>query len=198
MKRAFDIIVSTFLLVALCGLLVFLAVLIKINLGSPIIYRQIRPGKNGVPFLMYKFRSMTDSVDSQGIPLSDNLRITRFGRLIRSTSLDELPELWNVLIGDMSIVGPRPLLMEYLKLYTKEQMGRHSVKPGITGWAQVNGRNSLSWNKKFDLDLWYVKNHSLMLDLKIIIKTIGIVLKRESIDSSQDLTMPKFTGENQE
>jgi lipopolysaccharide/colanic/teichoic acid biosynthesis glycosyltransferase len=163
-------------------------------MGKPVLFRQTRPGLHGVPFLMIKFRTMRDAVDASGVPLPDAARLTRLGRFLRSSSLDELPELWNVLKGEMSLVGPRPLLMEYLPLYSAEQARRHEVRPGVTGWAQVNGRNALSWEDKFALDLWYVENRSLWLDLKIVWMTIRKVIKRDGISAEGEATMPKFTG----
>ena len=194
MKRLFD--VSFILLNLPLLLLVFLMVawLVRSKLGSPVLFRQIRPGKGGKPFEMIKFRTMQDSVDEQGNLLPDAERMTPFGHFLRSTSLDELPELWNVLKGDMSLVGPRPLLMEYLLLYSAEQYRRHDVRPGVTGWAQVNGRNAISWDDKFKLDTWYVDNRSFWLDLKIIFLTIKRVLVRDGISAEGEATMHKFTG----
>ncbi len=194
MKRLFDVVVALCALALLSPLLVVLSLLIRRRLGSPILFRQVRPGKDGKPFEMLKFRSMTDARDTDGALLPDADRLTPFGHFLRSTSLDELPELWNVLKGDMSLVGPRPLLMEYLPLYSPEQARRHEVRPGVTGWAQVNGRNALSWEEKFALDIWYVDNRSLRLDLKIIVATIGKVLKRSGISADGEATMPRFDG----
>jgi lipopolysaccharide/colanic/teichoic acid biosynthesis glycosyltransferase len=194
MKRLFDVVVALCALALLSPLLVVLSLLIRRRLGSPILFRQVRPGKDGKPFEMLKFRSMTDARDTDGTLLPDADRLTPFGQFLRSTSLDELPELWNVLKGDMSLVGPRPLLMEYLPLYSPEQARRHEVRPGVTGWAQVNGRNALSWEEKFALDIWYVDNRSLRLDLKIIVATIGKVLKRSGISADGEATMPRFDG----
>lgn len=194
MKRTFDILMAFTLLILLMGPLLVLAIMIRCKLGSPILFSQNRPGLNGVPFKLFKFRTMTDAVDAQGHLLSDENRLTPFGRLLRRTSLDELPELWNVLKGDMSLVGPRPLLMEYLPLYTQEQSRRHEVRPGITGWAQVNGRNLLSWDERFELDVWYVDHHSILLDIKILFITIKKVFKREGISAKGEATMPKFKG----
>ena len=194
MKRVFDIICSSLAICILVPFLIAVAVLVRINFGSPILFAQLRPGRRGRPFWMIKFRSMTNSVGSDGALLSDADRLTAFGRFLRASSLDELPELWNVLKGDMSLVGPRPLLMEYLPLYTLEQARRHEVRPGITGWAQVNGRNALSWEEKFKLDVWYVDNRSLWLDIKILWLTVKKVLVREGISAAGDATMPKFTG----
>jgi lipopolysaccharide/colanic/teichoic acid biosynthesis glycosyltransferase len=194
MKRLFDVVVALCALALLSPLLVVLSLLIRRRLGSPILFRQVRPGKDGKPFEMLKFRSMTDARDTDGVLLPDADRLTPFGQFLRSTSLDELPELWNVLKGDMSLVGPRPLLMEYLPLYSPEQARRHEVRPGVTGWAQVNGRNALSWEEKFALDIWYVDNRSLRLDLKIIVATIGKVVKRSGISADGEATMPRFEG----
>lgn len=176
--------------------LALLALMVRWKLGSPVFFRQVRPGLHGRPFRMLKFRTMTDQRDSHGQLLPDAQRLTSFGRFLRSTSLDELPELWNVLRGNMSLVGPRPLLMEYLPLYTPEQARRHEVRPGITGWAQVNGRNALSWNERFRLDVWYVDNQSLMLDLRILWRTFHKVLARDGINQAGEATMSKFTGKN--
>lgn len=194
MKRLFDVAVSASLLVVLSPLLILLALLVRAKLGSPVLFRQTRPGKDAEPFRMLKFRTMTDTHGPDGALLSDKERLTPFGRLLRSTSLDELPELWNVLKGDMSLVGPRPLLMEYLPLYSPKQARRHEVRPGITGWAQVNGRNALSWEKKFAYDVWYVDNNSICLDLKIIVRTIVKVTKRSGISAEGEATMPRFRG----
>jgi sugar transferase EpsL len=194
MKRAFDILISSILLFLLLFPLLVLVVMIRIKLGSPILFSQVRPGLNGVPFTLLKFRTMTDAVNASGILLTDEDRLTPFGQLLRRTSLDELPELWNVLKGDMSLVGPRPLLIEYLPLYTQEQNRRHEVRPGITGWAQVNGRNLLNWDERFKLDVWYVDQHSFLLDIKILILTIQKVIKREGISANGEATMSKFKG----
>lgn len=164
------------------------------QMGSPVLFRQCRPGRFGRPFYMIKFRTMRDATDAAGRPLPDGERLTAFGRFLRSSSLDELPELWNVLKGDMSLVGPRPLLMEYLPLYSAEQARRHEVRPGVTGWAQVNGRNALTWEEKFRLDVWYVDNRSLWLDLRIIAMTVKKVIRRDGISAAGEATMPKFTG----
>jgi lipopolysaccharide/colanic/teichoic acid biosynthesis glycosyltransferase len=193
-KRLFDITSASLGLLILSPVLLCLIFLIRRSLGSPVLFSQKRPGLNGNIFTMYKFRTMTDARDSTGQLLSDSERLTAFGRWLRASSLDELPELWNVLCGDMSLVGPRPLLTEYLELYDSQQAQRHNVKPGITGWAQVNGRNAISWQEKFKLDLWYVDNWSLSLDLKIIWKTILKVIQREGISADGEATMPKFTG----
>ena len=178
----------------LAPLLVVLAILVRIKLGGPILFCQVRPGKDGDPFKMIKFRTMLNTIDQNGALLNDADRLTEFGRFLRKTSLDELPELWNVLKGDMSLVGPRPLLMEYLPLYSQEQLRRHEVRPGITGWAQINGRNAISWEQKFALDVWYVDNRTFWLDLKIVWRTIIKVFLREGISASGEVTMPKFTG----
>mgnify|MGYP003799965917 FL=1 len=179
---------------ALVPLMLCLALAVRFRLGSPVLFRQERPGLHGRPFMLVKFRTMTGAADTDGRPLPDADRLTRFGRFLRSTSLDELPELWNVLKGDMSLVGPRPLLMEYLPLYSPRQSRRHEVKPGLTGWAQVNGRNALTWEDRLEMDVWYVENRSWLLDLKIIWKTIGIVLHREGISQQGSATMEKFQG----
>lgn len=170
------------------------AVMIRRKMGKPVLFSQIRPGLQKRPFKMIKFRTMRDAIDANGDPLPDSERLTRLGQFMRSSSLDELPELWNVLKGEMSLVGPRPLLMEYLPLYSPEQARRHEVRPGITGWAQVNGRNAISWDEKFELDIWYVDNRTIWLDLKIIWLTIRKVLKRDGISAAGEATMPKFEG----
>lgn len=193
-KRLIDIIASLTGLILLSPVLLIVAYLIRKNLGSPVLFRQIRPGKDGKPFEMVKFRSMRDAIDKDGNPLPDNERLTPFGKALRSTSLDELPELWNVLKGEMSLVGPRPLLMEYLPHYDKEQYRRHEVRPGVTGWAQVNGRNALSWEEKFKLDVWYVDHRSVWLDVKILFLTIKKVFIKEGIAAEGEATMNKFTG----
>lgn len=193
-KSVFDYVVTIAGLTILFPLLGVLTVLVRFKLGAPVFFRQLRPGKHGKPFNMYKFRTMTDQRDSEGNLLPDNARLTGFGRFLRSTSLDELPELINVLKGEMSLVGPRPLLMEYLPLYSLEQARRHSVLPGITGWAQVNGRNAISWEEKFKLDIWYVDHRSFRLDLKILWLTIRKVFIREGISQAGEATMKKFTG----
>lgn len=176
-------------------LLLMLLVLVKFN--SPILFKQSRPGLKGKIFNIYKFRSMTSERDKEGILLSDELRLTKFGKLLRSTSLDELPSLWNVLKGDLSLVGPRPFIAEYLPLYSTKQARRHEVKPGITGWAQVNGRNAISWDEKFDLDVWYVDNQSTLLDIKILYMTIIKVITRSGISQDRQATMEKFKGNNE-
>lgn len=193
-KRIFDALASGAALIVLSPLLLAVAGLVRLFLGSPVLFRQERPGLHGRPFMLVKFRTMTDAADAGGRPLPDEDRLTRFGRFLRSTSLDELPELWNVLKGEMSLVGPRPLLMEYLPLYSARQARRHEVKPGLTGWAQVNGRNTLTWEDRLEMDVWYVENRSWLLDLKIIWKTIGIVLHREGISRQGSATMEKFQG----
>ncbi len=193
-KRLFDIVLAALGLVLLSPLIAVLAWRVRRNLGAPVLFRQTRPGLDGKPFEMIKFRTMRDAVDARGEPLPDAERITPFGAFLRASSLDELPELWNVLRGDMSLVGPRPLLMEYLPLYDSRQFRRHEVRPGITGWAQVNGRNALSWEEKFTLDIWYVDNHSFWLDLKILLLTLKKVIAREGISAAGEVTMPKFTG----
>ncbi|HDR7894660.1 MULTISPECIES: sugar transferase [Bacillus] len=194
MKRLFDIVISITLLLLLCMVMIIVAILIRIKLGSPILFKQRRPGLYGRPFYVYKFRTMLDARDREGNLLSDEMRLTSFGKILRKLSLDELPQLINVLKGDISLVGPRPLLMEYLPLYTKEQARRHEVQPGITGWAQVNGRNAISWEEKFELDVWYVDNYSFLLDLKILFLTVLKVFKSEGISQQGHATMPKFEG----
>lgn len=194
LKRFFDIIASTIGLLLLAPVIAWVAFQIRRKLGSPALFRQVRPGKDGKPFEMIKFRTMRDAIDKDGNPLPDSERMTPFGAFLRSSSLDELPELWNVLKGDMSLVGPRPLLMEYLPLYSKEQYRRHEVRPGVTGWAQVNGRNAISWEQKFKLDVWYVDNQSLWLDIKILFLTVKKVLGRDGISAAGEATMNKFTG----
>ncbi len=194
MKRLFDFTAALLGLLVLALPLLLFSILVRRNLGSPVFFRQTRPGLHGQPFQLIKFRTMRDATDAQGNSLPDAERITPFGSFLRSTSLDELPELWNVLKGDMSLVGPRPLLMEYLPLYSTEQARRHEVRPGITGWAQVNGRNALSWEDKFKLDVWYVDNRSLWLDIKILWLTVKKVLLREGISAQGEATMPRFTG----
>ena len=193
-KRIFDILLAACALVVLAVPLLYLAYLIRRKLGSPVLFKQVRPGLNGVAFTMHKFRSMTDERDASGELLPDARRLTPFGAKLRSTSLDELPGLWSVLKGDMSLVGPRPLLMEYLPLYDAEQARRHDVRPGITGWAQVNGRNAISWEDKFRLDVWYVENQSLWLDIKILWMTVRKVIVRDGISADGEATMTKFTG----
>lgn len=194
MKRLFDLVSASLALLLLFPVLLLVAWLVHRRLGSPVLFRQVRPGLHGKPFEMVKFRTMRDAVDTEGNALPDAERLTPFGRFLRSTSLDELPELWNVIKGDMSLVGPRPLLMEYLPLYSAEQARRHEVRPGITGWAQVNGRNAVSWPEKFALDIWYVDNRSLLLDIRILILTIKKVFVREGISAEGQATASRFTG----
>ena len=194
LKRAFDIAASTSALVVLSPVLAITAYKVKKELGSPVLFRQTRPGLHGRPFEMIKFRTMKDATDKEGNALPDSERLTEFGKKLRASSLDELPELWNVLKGDMSLVGPRPLLMEYLPLYNAEQAKRHNVRPGVTGYAQVNGRNSLSWEDKFKLDTWYVEHQSLWLDMKILLKTVKKVIIKDGISAEGEATMTKFTG----
>lgn len=194
LKRLLDIIIASIALILLSPLYFYVAHRVKKNLGSPVLFRQVRPGLHGKPFEMIKFRSMKDAVDAQGNPLPDSERLTPFGKMLRSSSLDEMPELWNVIKGDMSIVGPRPLLMEYLPLYNQEQAKRHLVRPGMTGHAQVNGRNAISWEEKFKLDTWYVENQSVWLDFKIMLKTVKKVLAKDDINEAGEATMSKFTG----
>ena len=194
MGRVFDIVVSLFVLVLLSPLILLITVAIWMFLGSPVLFRQGRPGRYSHSFEMIKFRTMRDAVDEQGASLPDVDRLTRLGNFLRGTSLDELPELWNVLKGDMSLVGPRPLLMEYLPLYSLEQARRHEVRPGVTGWAQVNGRNAISWEKKFELDVWYIDNRSFWLDVKILWLTVIKVFCREGVSQDGHATMEKFRG----
>jgi len=194
MKRLIDLIISLTLLLFLLPVIILVAILIRFKLGTPVIFKQKRPGKDGVPFYIYKFRTMTEEKGNDGELLPDHIRLTAFGRFLRKYSLDELIQLTNVVRGELSLVGPRPLLMEYLPLYSKEQLKRHDVKPGITGWAQVNGRNLLSWEERFKLDVWYVENQSLLLDLKILYLTILKVIKSEGVQSINYVTMPDFTG----
>src|SRR5690606_27170827 len=194
MKRAFDIVVSAGLLILLSPIMAVLALLVWWHFGSPVLFQQVRPGKDARPFKMIKFRTMLDKRDAAGKLLPDHERLTPFGRFLRSTSLDELPELWNVLKGDMSLVGPRPLLMADLPPYSKEQARRHEVRPGLTGWAQVNGRNDLDWPSRFKLDVWYVDNRSFWLDLKILARTIIKVLGRHGINAKGEATMRPFRG----
>ena len=195
-KRVIDFILALIGLILASPILLIVAILVKTKLGSPILFRQARVGLNGEVFEMVKFRTMKDATDANGQPLPDDERLTKFGQLLRKTSLDELPELWNVLKGDMSLVGPRPLLVEYLPLYSEEQMKRHHVRPGITGYAQVNGRNNISWTKKFELDVYYVENFSLWLDVKILFQTVAKVLGQADINQEGNVTMEKFNGMN--
>jgi len=197
LKRIIDIIASFAGLLLMCPVLLIIAVMVRFKLGSPILFKQQRPGLNGEPFYMYKFRTMTDQRDEQGKLLPDQQRLPKFGQLLRSTSLDELPELLCVLNGDMSLVGPRPLMMKYLPRYTPEQARRHEVKPGITGWAQINGRNAVSWEDKFKLDVWYVDNWNIWLDIKILFKTVMLVFQREGITQEGHVTMTEFMGTEQ-
>ncbi|MEM3407787.1 MAG: sugar transferase [Nitrososphaerota archaeon] len=193
-KRLIDILGSLIGLMVTSPIMIVISVIIYLTMGRPIFYRQVRPGLNGKPFIIYKFRTMLDLKDKNGNLLPDEYRLTSIGKFLRGLTLDELPEFWNVLKGDMSLVGPRPLLMEYLDRYTPEQARRHEVKPGMTGWAQINGRNAISWEEKFRLDVWYVDNWSILLDLKIILLTILKVLKREGISAEGHATMPEFKG----
>jgi lipopolysaccharide/colanic/teichoic acid biosynthesis glycosyltransferase len=198
MKRLFDLIISLCALLLFSPIIVLVSWKIRKNLGSPVLFRQTRPGLNGRPFEMVKFRSMKDAIDAQGNPLPDSERMTPFGDRLRNSSLDELPELWNVFKGEMSLVGPRPLLMQYLPLYSKEQARRHEVRPGVTGWAQINGRNAISWEEKFKLDVWYVDNRSFWLDLKIILLTVKKVFVKEGISAVGHVTIAPFTGQEQQ
>jgi len=193
-KRLLDLIGSFFGLILLSPLLILLAIVIYFKLGRPVFYKQERPGLYGHPFILYKFRSMTQEVDKEGQPLSDEERLMPFGKFLRRWSLDEFPELWNVFRGDMSLVGPRPLLMEYLPRYSADQRRRHDVKPGLTGWAQINGRNAVTWDDRFRLDLWYVDHRSFWMDIKILVRTLFHFLKREGITEGGHATMPKFLG----
>lgn len=193
-KRAFDIVMAATALAIAWPLLLWIHWRVQLDLGAPVLFRQVRPGLNAVPFTLVKFRTMTGTHDTGGARLSDSERLTPFGRWLRSTSLDELPELWNVLRGDMSLVGPRPLLMQYLERYTSDQARRHDVRPGITGWAQVRGRNAISWEEKLALDVWYVDNRSFWLDLRILMETIVKVIRREGISAAGEATMPEFRG----
>lgn len=193
-KRVFDLLLVVIAGILFAPLVLVITLLVYLKIGSPVMFKQLRPGLHAKPFHIYKFRTMSNKKDEQGILLPDALRLSNFGRVVRSTSLDELPSLWNVLNGEMSLVGPRPLLIEYVPLYSKEQARRHNVKPGITGWAQVNGRNAISWEEKFKLDVWYVDNQSFWLDIKIIMLTIKKVLKRDDVNAAGEATMSKFTG----
>lgn len=194
MKRLIDILGATAALIVLSPVILATTIVVRLRMGSPVLFAQLRPGRNGVPFRMLKFRTMLDALDGEGRPLPDSERLTELGRFLRSTSIDELPGLWSVLNGDMSLVGPRPLLMSYLPLYSSEQARRHDVRPGITGWAQVNGRNALSWEDKFALDVWYVDNRSLALDIRILLLTIRKVLVRDGISADGEATMTLFEG----
>lgn len=194
LKRVFDISISLFILTLTFPLLLIAVIAIRTTMGSPVFFRQTRPGKNKSPFLIVKLRTMDDRVDGANIPIPDAQRLTSLGKFLRATSVDELPELWNVLRGEMSLVGPRPLLLEYLPLYNERQNLRHTVRPGITGWAQINGRNAISWEEKLELDAWYTENQSQWLDLKIIWQTIWKVILRENINEPGNATQSKFTG----
>lgn len=194
LKRTLDVVAAGGGLVLLSPFLLLIALLVRINLGSPILFRQQRPGRHGGPFELIKFRSMTNERGPSGELLPEAERLTRFGRLLRSTSLDELPELWNVLKGEMSLVGPRPLLLEYLPLYTSRQVRRHEVRPGITGWAQVNGRNAVDWDELLEMDVWYVENRSLTLDFRILLRTLGTVVRREGVTEEGQVTRSRFKG----
>ena len=194
MKRIFDLTAASIALVVLSPLLAVLGILVALGLGRPILFRQIRPGLNGTPFTLIKFRTMLDATDAEGRLLPDADRLTALGRFLRTSSLDELPELWNILKGDMSFVGPRPLLMDYLPLYSPEQARRHDVRPGLTGYAQTRGRNALTWPEKFALDIWYVENRTFLLDMRIILDTAVKVLKRDGISADGEATMPRFNG----
>lgn len=192
MKRLMDLVIAVPLALLLAPVMAVVAIAVWFDVGFPVLFRQVRPGLHGAPFTLVKFRTMRGAATGEPPTSGDHQRLTRFGRWLRATSLDELPELWNVLTGDMSLVGPRPLLMKYLPLYTPEQMRRHDVPPGLTGWAQVNGRNALTWDDKFKLDIWYVEHRSVLLDLKILLRTAASVLKREGISSADSATMPEF------
>lgn len=194
LKRFMDITISVVAIIILLPIYAIVAYKVKKKLGSPVLFRQVRPGLHGQPFEMIKFRTMKDAIDKDGNPLPDSERLTDFGKKLRATSLDELPELWNVLKGDMSLVGPRPLLMEYLPLYNVEQAKRHNVRPGITGYAQVNGRNTIGWEEKFKLDTWYVEHQSFWLDVKILLQTVKKVIIKDGISAEGEATMSKFTG----
>ncbi|AZV50007.1 sugar transferase [Bacillus sp. FSL K6-1012] len=194
LKRLFDLTAAILLLCCTGVIILFTIAVVRLKIGSPVFFKQVRPGLHGKPFTLYKFRTMTDERDSEGNLLPDAVRLTKTGRLIRKLSIDELPQLLNVLKGDLSLVGPRPLLMDYLPLYTKQQARRHEVKPGITGWAQVNGRNAISWEKKFELDVWYVDNRSFLIDLKILCLTVRKVLVSEGIQQTNHVTAERFTG----
>jgi len=196
-KRVLDVTLSLAALILLCPVLLVVGMAVWATLGSPVLFRQIRPGLGGEPFVMHKFRTMRDDHDEHGVLLPDEVRLGRFGRFLRMTSLDELPELWNVLVGDMSLVGPRPLLMKYLPLYTEEQRRRHEVRPGITGWAQVNGRNDVSWERRFELDTWYVDHRSLWLDFRILWMTMVRVLRAEGVSRAGHVSTEPFTGDRQ-
>ncbi|MDC0702996.1 sugar transferase [Priestia sp. AB] len=194
MKRVMDLVTSLALLTLFSPVMLFTAILVRLKMGAPVLFKQQRPGKDGKPFYLYKFRTMANLEDKQGNLLSDQVRLTGTGKFLRKYSLDELPQLINVVKGDMSLVGPRPLLMEYLSLYTEEQMLRHNVRPGITGWAQVNGRNAIAWEEKFKLDTWYVRNQSMFLDFKILLFTVFKVVKKEGVTQQGHITIEKFKG----
>ncbi len=194
MKRVFDLVVTFIGLLLLVPVIILVATLVRLKIGSPIFFKQVRPGLNGNLFNMYKLRSMTNECDKNGVLKPDSVRLTKFGKFLRSTSLDELPGLWSVLKGDMSLVGPRPLLVEYLPLYSEKQFRRHEARPGITGWAQVNGRNAISWDEKFELDVWYVDNQSFWLDIEILWLTVKKVIMRDGISQNNHVTMDKFKG----
>jgi sugar transferase EpsL len=194
MKRCFDLLISFILLLILSPVIVCISILVRMRLGSPILFKQQRPGQYGKPFYIYKFRSMIDKRDAEGELLPDHVRLTSFGRTLRKCSIDELPQLINVIKGDISLVGPRPLLMEYLALYSPEQMKRHDVRPGITGWAQINGRNAITWDEKLALDVWYVENRSFLLDMKILVLTVVKVIKSDGIQQKGHATMEHFKG----
>jgi sugar transferase EpsL len=196
-KRVLDVTLSLAALILLSPILLVVGMAVWTTLGSPILFRQLRPGLGGKPFVMHKFRTMSDARDEHGVPLPDEVRLSRFGHFLRATSLDELPELWNVVVGDMSLVGPRPLLMQYLPLYSEEQRRRHEVRPGITGWAQVNGRNDVSWERRFELDAWYVDHQSLRLDLRILWMTMVRVLRAEGVSRAGHVSAEPFTGDRQ-
>ncbi|MCA0361825.1 MAG: sugar transferase [Armatimonadetes bacterium] len=196
-KRLFDVIVSTVVLISFSWLILILALLVRLNLGAPVFFRQKRPGLDGKIFEMVKFRTMRNATSSDGTPLPDDQRMTKFGNLLRKLSLDELPELWNVVKGDMSLVGPRPLLVQYLDRYSPRQMRRHETRPGVTGWAQVNGRNAVAWEDRFEMDVWYVENWSFALDLKILWMTVLTVFKRSGVSAEGHVTMPEFMGSQQ-
>ena len=197
MKRLLDLLIGSATLVVLSPVMLAIALVVRISMGMPVLFRQERPGLNGAPFTMIKFRTMRSAYDQDGKRLADADRLTRIGAFLRSTSLDELPSLWSVVRGDMSLVGPRPLLMEYLPRYSDRQWRRHEVRPGVTGWAQVNGRNATTWEERFDLDVWYVDNQSLLLDLRILLMTIARVLRRDGINQAGQATMSPFTGHEQ-
>lgn len=194
MKRLFDLFFAVLLIILLSPILLLLALLIRFKLGSPVLFQQVRPGQNAVPFKLYKFRSMLDTRDAEGHLLPDDQRMTKFGQLLRSSSLDELPELLNIIKGEMSFVGPRPLLMEYIPLYSERQARRHETLPGITGWAQVNGRNAVDWDCRLEMDVWYVENRSFLLDIQILLRTLFAVLSRKGISEDGHVTMSKFKG----